>query len=151
MNRALTLATTTGVSTDSEHVDVAGIYLERAVANRSKMKLTAAIADAKKAIEIEPKNARAYTTLGEMYIVNGDIEEAFHALNSAIKLDPNIPEAYLNRAMAWEIYAIRVKNLNYYENSAADLRMVIKLNKDPEQVEEAQAAIRRMQSKGFIP
>ncbi len=151
LNRALTLGTTPGLSTDSEHLDLARIYLEHSLANRGKMQLNEAIADAQKATENDPNNARAFTILGEMFIINGDLDEAFDALNKSIKLDPNLPEAYFNRAMAWEIYAIQVNNYSYYENCAADLRMVIKLNKEPEQVEEAQAAIRRMQSKGYIP
>ncbi len=66
-------------------------------------------------------------------------------------MTPNLPEAYFNRAVAYEVFAIITKNYNYYDQSAADLQKVIKISKDPEQIEAAKASIRMMQSKGYIP
>ena len=119
LNRALVLTPTAGSqpprSFDPFRYDAGGIYLERAVANRGKQQLTEAVEDAKKSVELDPNYARSYVTLGEMLLVNGDVEEAFKALSKAIQLDPNLAEAYYNRAVAYEVTAITNKNYSYYE------------------------------------
>ena len=100
---------------------------------------------------LNPSYARAQATYGEMLLSNGDTETALPVLNKAIKLDPNLSEAYINRAVLWEVTAMNTKNNKYYELCAADLRKVIELNADQELVDQAKDAIRKMQSKGYIP
>ena len=107
--------------------------------------------DARKSVELDPNYAHSYVTLGEMLIVNGDVEEAFTALNKAIQLDPNIAEAYYNRAVAYEVTAITSKNYGYYELAAADLQKVLLVTTDPDMIEAANEGLRNMQSKGYIP
>ncbi len=107
--------------------------------------------DSRKAVELDPNNARAYVTLGEILIVNDDLEEAFTALNKAISLDPHLAEAYYNRAVAYQVTAITTKNYNYYDLAAADMRMVLKVATDPDISEAANEAVRAMQSHGYIP
>jgi tetratricopeptide (TPR) repeat protein len=131
--------------------DEGGIHLERAVALRGKQQLTLAVEAGRKAVQLDPNYARAYVTLGEMLVVNGDLEEALTILGKAISLDPGLAEAYYNRAVAYELTAITTKNFNYYDLSAADLRMVIKVSTDPGIIESANAGLRAMQSHGYIP
>jgi len=154
LDRALVLMPPTGSSSslfDPFSYDAGGIYLERAIANRGIQQLTKAVEDARKSVEMDPNYARSYITLGEMLIVNGDVEEAFKALNKAIQLDPNIAEAYYNRAVAYEITAITSKNYGYYELAAADLQKVLQVTTDAEIIEAANDGLRKMQSKGYIP
>jgi hypothetical protein len=69
----------------------------------------------------------------------------------AIQLDPNIAEAYINRAVAYEIYAIQNKDNTWYIQSAADLRKAIELSDNQDLIDVANEGIRKMQSKGYIP
>ncbi|MCX6008266.1 MAG: hypothetical protein NTZ34_13545, partial [Chloroflexi bacterium] len=131
--------------------DVDGMYLERAISYRGKQQLTLAVADARKAVELNPKYAPAQVTLGEFLTVNGDVEEGIKVLTQAIKLDPTIAEAYINRAVAYEIMAAIKKDNSWYYPSAEDLRQAIRLSTDQELIEAAKDGIRKMQSKGYIP
>jgi tetratricopeptide (TPR) repeat protein len=125
--------------------------MERALANRGKQQLTQAVEDVRKAVELNPTYAPYQVNLGEFLTINGEPEEAIKVLSQAIKLDPNIAEAYINRAVAYEVYAIMTENYSWYENSAADLRQAIKITKDPALIEAANEGLRKMQSKGYIP
>jgi tetratricopeptide (TPR) repeat protein len=152
LNRAIALET----SSDSDSFgpfkyDLDGMYLERAIANRGKLQLTQAVADARKAVQLNPSYAPAQVTLGEFLTVNGDIEEAIKVLTQAIKLDPTIAEAYINRAVAYEILAVMKKDNSWYYPSADDLRQAIKLTTDQQLIDAANEGLRKMQSKGYIP
>jgi len=154
LNRALALNPPAGSATttfDPFRYDAGGINLERAVALRGKQQLTLAVEAGRKAVELDPNYARAYVTLGEMLIVNGDLEEALTTLGKAISLDPNLAEAYYNRAVAYEVTAITSKNFNYYDLAAADLKMVLKVTTEPNIIAAANDGLRAMQSHGYIP
>jgi tetratricopeptide (TPR) repeat protein len=154
LDRALALNPPAGSATatfDPFSFDAGGIHLERAVALRGQQQLSLAVEAGRKSVELDPNYARAYVTLGEMLIVNGDLEEALIILSKAILLDPNLAEAYFNRAVAYEVTAITTKNFSYYDVSAADLRMAIKVTSDPNIIEAANAGLRAMQSHGYIP
>jgi len=154
LDRAIVLGSSMEASlttADPFNLDLAAIYIERAVANRGVQQLTKAVADAKKSVELNPNYARSYVTLGEMLIVNGDVQEALKTLSKAIQLDPNIAEAYYNRAVAYEVTAMMSQNYSYYELAAADLKKVIQVTTDPDIIEAANEGLRKMESKGYIP
>ncbi len=65
---------------------------------------TRAIDAHKKAIEIKPKFAIAYSNLGISLFMVGREEDAIRAEQEAIEVDPNIPESYYNLAC---IYSLR--------------------------------------------
>ena len=54
-----------------------------------------------KAIELNPKNANAYNSLGVIYLVNKEFSSAYEAFDSAIELDDKQIYPYLNRALAF--------------------------------------------------
>ncbi|MBN1374653.1 MAG: tetratricopeptide repeat protein, partial [Dehalococcoidia bacterium] len=152
LNRAIALVTSADTTTFGpfKH-DVDGMYLERAIAYRGKQQLTQAVADARKAVELNPTYAPSQVTLGEFLTVNGDIEEGIKVLTQAIKLDPTIAEAYINRAVAYEILAVIQKDNGWYVYSAEDLRKAVELSTDQQLIDAANEGIRKMQSKGYIP
>ena len=152
LNRAIALE----ASSDSDSFgpfkyDLDGMYLERAIAYRGKQQLTQAVADVRKAVELNPKYAPAQVSLGEFLTVNGDVEEGIDVLTQAIKLDPTIAEAYINRAVAYEILAVMKKDNSWYYLSAEDLKQAIKLSTNQQLIDAANDGLRKMQSKGYIP
>src|SRR5258708_518453 len=58
----------------------------------------AAINNYSRAIELEPKNAKAYGGRGAAKRTKGDIEGALADLNKSIELDPTVQSAYYARA-----------------------------------------------------
>src|SRR5216684_4899573 len=69
----------------------------RATAYWRKHDYDRAIADADKAIELNPKNSNAYMRRGASYGNKGDYDRAFADENKAIELDPRNFKAYSNR------------------------------------------------------
>ena len=69
--------------------------------------LNEALADSKKAIELEPNTSDFYTTRAIIYRRLSDLESAFADYNKSIELDPTNIMAYSNRA-----YLNGMKNLN---------------------------------------
>jgi tetratricopeptide (TPR) repeat protein len=61
-----------------------------------------AIADYTKAIELNPKDARAYSRRGRAKVSKGDYDAAVADCAKAIELDPRFAEAYKNRGIAKE-------------------------------------------------
>jgi Tfp pilus assembly protein PilF len=86
-----------------------------------------------------------------MLIENADVQNGLDVLNRAIQMDPTIPEAYLNRAAAYDILGHTSQNLDYYPLEAADLRKALEIAKDQDQIDAANAALRLLQTKGYIP
>jgi tetratricopeptide (TPR) repeat protein len=154
LDRALVLGSSTDITlttADPFKIDLASIYMERAISRRGKLLLNDAIADARKAAELDPGSALIQATLGELLITNADIENGLAAINKAIKIDPAVPENYINRAAAYDILSQTNKDPRYYALIAADMQKVIEISKDAQQVEDARASIRYMQGKGYIP
>ena len=55
--------------------------------------LTEAIAEFKKAIDLDPDFTAAHTSLGEVYLEIGQLDDAENAANAALKIDANSQSA----------------------------------------------------------
>ena len=62
-----------------------------------KGKFDLAIADYKKALEINPKSAEAYNNRGNAYFSKGKFDQAIADFNKALEINPRYAEAYYNR------------------------------------------------------
>ena len=74
-------------------------YVNRSLAHLQKKEYDAALADARRALEINPKSPEAFTARGWALLVKGRIDEAnSQDLAQAIQLDPKLAEAYCDGA-----------------------------------------------------
>jgi tetratricopeptide (TPR) repeat protein len=73
-----------------------------------------AIADYDQAIRIEPR-ANFFTNRGDSYQFKGELGTALGDYESALRLDPNFPLAYNNRAVLYAKMGERAKALADYE------------------------------------
>ena len=85
-------------------------------------KHSAAIEEAKKAIEMAPNYADAYMTLGLVYMHSDMGEEAVLVLQKAIRLNPYPPSVYYN-LLAWSYY-----QLGKYDEAIAEGKRAISVN-----------------------
>jgi tetratricopeptide (TPR) repeat protein len=76
---------------------VAGIYSSRGSVYGQSGKLTEAISDCTKAIELNPKSAVAYCNRANAYSKLGKLSEAISDCTKAIELDPKSAVAYCGR------------------------------------------------------
>jgi tetratricopeptide (TPR) repeat protein len=74
------------------------LYALRARARDSSGKFDAALEDANKYIELEPKDAYGYLTRSRIYISLDKPEMALADANKAIELEPNEPDGYYRRS-----------------------------------------------------
>jgi tetratricopeptide (TPR) repeat protein len=80
---------------------VAIICYNRGTIYSKSGKLTEAISDFNKAIELNPKDAVAYNNRGNAYGKSGKLTEAILDFNKAIELNPKYDEAHNNRGNAY--------------------------------------------------
>ena len=73
----------------------------RGAAHGAKGEYDRAIADFDKAIEINPKYARAYFGRGGTYAKKGGLDEAIANFDKAIEIDPKFAPAYFGRGTAY--------------------------------------------------
>jgi len=86
----------------------------RAIIYMQKGEIELAEIDLKKAISIEPENARIYYRLGQIYYRKKDLDKALEFFTKAIDLEPTYPAAYMARSQV-----LREKGLE----EAADLEL----------------------------
>ena len=96
--------------------------LEKGTEEASKKQLDKAEADYKKAIEIAPSYAPAYTALGKLYLTQGKLDDAISNLHLAIHYDPTDFEARLTLGIAF----LNQKNV---EGAQRELNEAASLNK----------------------
>jgi tetratricopeptide (TPR) repeat protein len=60
-----------------------------------------AIADFNKALEIDPKDAHAYSIRGSVYTEKGQYDQAISDLNKALEISPNFGMAYYQRGRVY--------------------------------------------------
>src|SRR5579884_704316 len=100
----------------------AEIHINRGVAYaRGKGQYDKAISDYTKAIEINPKNARAYYNRGIAYQSEGKYDEAISDYTKAIEINPKDTKAYNNRGIAYQ-------DTGQYELAIADFNKAIEIN-----------------------
>jgi tetratricopeptide (TPR) repeat protein len=93
----------------------------RATAYWRKQDHHSAIADANKAIQLNPKNSEAYARRGACYVGKGEHERAVADINKAIDIDPRNFRAYSNRAGLFLVG-------RDYERAIADANKAIEIN-----------------------
>ena len=54
-----------------------------------------------RALDIEPMYARLHQSLGVLYILKGEPKQGVRALETAVELDPELPVAHGNLALAY--------------------------------------------------
>jgi len=80
-----------------------------------------------KAIEIDPKSAKAHNNIGVAFVLSGDNNKAVSEFEEAIKLDPELGKPYINLA------SILINEGNYID-AIKNLEIVEKLN-SPEKMD----------------
>jgi uncharacterized RDD family membrane protein YckC/Flp pilus assembly protein TadD len=80
--------------------------------------LDSAVAAIKKSIEVDPENATAYYTLGQIYVNQGKYSEAVIELKKSLRLNEDSPYAHLTLADAYN-------NLGIAEDARAEYKMAI--------------------------
>jgi tetratricopeptide (TPR) repeat protein len=99
------------------------IHINRGVAYaRGKGQYDKAISDYTKAIEINPKNARAYYNRGIAYQSEGKYDEAISDYTQAIERNPRYAPAYANRGL---VYA---SGKGQYDKAISDYTKAIEIN-----------------------
>ncbi|MCK5688492.1 response regulator [Myxococcota bacterium] len=78
-------------------------------------KYTAAIAEFKKALEIEPKNPRVHTGLGSAYFDADKLKDALTHLNKAIALNPRAAQALVLQGNVYQAMGNNAKAKQSYE------------------------------------
>jgi len=86
-----------GPGRDAEALAVALELIERGRAARRAGDLDAAAADARLAVRLAPEGARPHLFLGVCLHDQGELEDALVALDRALALDPELPEAHMAR------------------------------------------------------
>ena len=69
-------------------------HCELGIAYQDANMLTEAIAEFKKAIDLDPDFTAAHTSLGEVYLEIGQLDDAENAANAALKVDANSQSAH---------------------------------------------------------
>lgn len=82
-----------------------------------------ALADFERAIQVEPRNAMAYSNRGAAHSKRGDVDRAIADYALAIQYEPKYPNSYANRAYAYY-------KLGEYEKGLADCNHALSLRPD---------------------
>ncbi len=91
-----------GCATMQTDLNDAFAYNNRGVAYRSKGQYDQAISDFNKALEINPRYARAHYNRGNTYYQMGRYDQAISDYNKALEINPRHAKAYNNRGVAYE-------------------------------------------------
>ena len=81
-----------------------------------------ALAEAERAIALDPNNADGYVTLGDILVNAGRPEEGIELTEKAMRLNPRYPPLYLGE-LGWAYY-----RAGRYEEALAPLKKVLTLN-----------------------
>lgn len=81
---------------------------------------THALADARKAVDLDPKYVNGYHARGAAYLLNSQLDLALTDFNKAIELEPENPRFYLNRGVVHWLMGFTEEALAEY-NTAADI------------------------------
>ena len=113
----------------------------RGDAYQRKGDLELAIADYCRALELNPKNAGAYSSRGNAYRRKGEFERALKDFDLALKIDPKDPAPYFNKALTYE-------KLGRKEEALAAYRSFLKFvdPKNENQIQLAQKKIKNLLS-----
>lgn len=79
------------------YIDMARLYHDKGEYSRAEKTL-------KTAIEIDPGNAFAHCSLGEIYKHLSLFDDSIRELNNAMILDPDLPDSYINLGIVYDDY-----------------------------------------------
>jgi tetratricopeptide (TPR) repeat protein len=102
-------------------LDPAAIYFHRGNAYNKKGEYDRAIADFNQAIQLNPKDAKAFNNRGNAYDEKGEYNRAIADFNEALKLNPKDAGAFNNRGSSYH-------KKGEYNRAAADFNEALKLN-----------------------
>ena len=86
----------------SKYDNVPAAYVNRGNEYGRNKEYDLALADYKKALDLEPSNLVALTSRGYLFYLMGDNNKAIGDFNKAISAYPQYVPAYLNRSLAYE-------------------------------------------------
>jgi serine/threonine protein kinase len=75
----------------------AEVFIERGNTYYKQKDYDSAVQNYSKAIELNPRDANAYSSRGNAYYMKGDHDQAFADYNKALALDSTLPHVYINR------------------------------------------------------
>ena len=84
-----------------EGADLISLYRARAQAHYELKQYEAAISDAQKIIQLDPKDAQTFRSLGNVYFAQKKYELAVESYSNAIQIDPNSGLHYFARGTAY--------------------------------------------------
>jgi tetratricopeptide (TPR) repeat protein len=112
----------------ANYLNIARVYFEL------KHNEDAAISYFKKAIELKPDYAEAYSQWGSLYFVRftkngseGDFNEAIKALKEAVKIRPDLADAYYTLGAIYDVRFVRNRKEEDFNESIKALKEVVKV------------------------
>lgn len=120
--------------------DLAEIHVCRGEALAYLGEWRAAEDSVNQALQLQPYLATAYNERGNIYRLQGMLDEAVNDYTMAIHIEPDYDEAYFNRALAYE-------SRRRYADAEADLTRALQLNPGLNQAYEARGRARAKQFK----
>jgi tetratricopeptide (TPR) repeat protein len=122
---AIRLLTKAIESGELSRKNLSDVYYNRGLAWGKKGDHDKAIADYTRAIEIDPKYAKAYNNRGFSWYNKGDYDKAIADYTKAIEINQNYAKAYNNRGFSWY-------NKGDYDRAIVDYTKAIEIEpKDP--------------------
>ncbi len=114
---------TTAIQIEHDPLD----YEARGNAYRTLGKLDSAIADFHRSVELDPKNARAYARLCDIYLDKHDPHSAMQEISKAVQICRDDPRANFREFSARLLRASAYLELGEIDDAAADLERVFHL------------------------
>ncbi|HKW89256.1 MAG TPA: tetratricopeptide repeat protein [Candidatus Acidoferrales bacterium] len=103
-------------------------YVEKGKAYMKKGAYSSAAIEFRNALKVDPKYVEAYYQLAQADMALRDGNGAYNALESAIEIDPNRPDARLGRAQIYLV--VGTKNPDFYSKAEEDANYILK--QDPQ-------------------
>ena len=99
-------------------------YLNKAIALKNIKRFHESVENFKECVNINPKEAKIYINLGNLFILLKKYSEAKDAYDRAIILDNKLAEAYYNRGELFQLY------LKDFKLAIKDYEEALKINKN---------------------
>jgi tetratricopeptide (TPR) repeat protein len=99
--------------------DLAGAYLDRAIAEHNSGDRGAALIDLEKAVELDPSLTRAYNLRGQIFAENGDARKAIDEFTKSLKAKPEL-EGYYQRGLAHERLGEHMEAIADFDSAIAE-------------------------------
>ena len=100
-------------------IETARIHSQKAGEYIKENNWNAALGEAKKAVQADPKYAAGHLLLGIIYVKLGQLDPAEKELKATMDLDSNIPEAYTYMGKVYYYRENLDKALEYYKKAVS--------------------------------